>query len=113
VNTFSTGDKCVCIDDRFDPRLASLYTQFPKKDSVYVIREVRLGIRPDCKTGDVSLLLVGIVNPSANSRSGLERGFSADRFRPLDEMKSRNKTVEVVDLIEPAELMECNPGAIQ
>ena len=86
------GDKVVCIDDKFHEAIKKLYTALPKKDSVYVVCEARLGIRPDCKTGDISLLLVGLVNPPADSRSKLERGFSVDRFRKLDEMKSSSVT---------------------
>ena len=64
----NVGDKVVCVDDRFAPEVAALYTALPKKGVVYVVRDVRLGIQPDCRTGDVSLLLVGLVNPRAESR---------------------------------------------
>lgn len=78
------GDQVVCINDKFDSTARKLYSQFPRKGSIYVIRDVRLGIQTDCKTGDVSLLLVGIVNPFATSKAGLERGFRLDRFSPLN-----------------------------
>ena len=84
------GQKVICIDDKFPPGIATLYTALPKEGITYVIRDIRLGIRTDCKTGDVSLLLIGLVNPKADSRAGLERGFSETRFRPLDELKTES-----------------------
>jgi hypothetical protein len=45
--------------------------------------------------GDVSVLLIGLVNPKADSKASLERGFRADRFRPLEELQNENSaTVE-------------------
>ena len=98
MRLFASGDKVVCIDARFHPSVAALYTALPKQDSVYVVRDVRLGIQPDCKTGDVSITLVGLVNPPAASKAGLERGFSQERFRHLDELKieDAHKTMDVV-----------------
>ena len=100
----NVGDKVVCVNDGFDPEVAKLYAALPKKGVVYVIRDIRIGIQPDCRTGDVSLLLVGLVNPRAESRSALERGFSASRFRRLDEAKaiaSRGEPAELPAELEP------------
>lgn len=84
----NAGDKVVCVDDQFAPGIAALYTALPVKGRVYVIRDVRIGIRVHPKTeGDVSVLLVGLVNPKADSRAALERGFSESRFKPLEDMK--------------------------
>ena len=84
---FSNGDKVVCINDKFHPAIAALYTALPKEGNTYVVREVRLGIEPVTMKGDVSILLIGLINPKAESKAALERGFSADRFRRLDEMQ--------------------------
>ncbi len=81
------GDHVVCIDDKFPLGITKLYTALPKDGVSYVIRDVRLGINL-AGEGDISLLLVGLVNPKANSRAALERGFSSIRFRPLDEMQA-------------------------
>lgn len=82
----NAGDKVVCVDDQFTPGIAALYTSLPAKGRVYVIRDVRIGIRVHPKTeGDVSVLLVGLVNPKADSRAALERGFSEIRFKPCAE----------------------------
>lgn len=103
--SFDIGQKVICVDDKFDAWILRFYTALPKKDQIYVIRDVRLGIRTDRKTGDVSVTLVGLINPCAESKAAHERGFSESRFRSLDELKSRNKTVQVETVIEPQELM--------
>lgn len=82
---YSTGDKVVCIDDQFPLGVEKLYDQLPVKDKVYVVRDIRLGISLDCKSGAASILLIGLVNPNANSKAALERGFNSDRFIKLSE----------------------------
>lgn len=83
------GDKVVCVNDKFHPVIAQHYTMLPRKGVTYVIRDVRLGIRLHPKTeGDISLLLVGVINPKSQARSALEFGFSSSRFRKLDEMRT-------------------------
>lgn len=78
------GCKVICIEDNFSPRYAGLYDQWVVKDRVYVVRAVRLGVNMVPKLhGDVSLLLIGVVNGC--NHLGLEHGFSVDRFRRLDE----------------------------
>lgn len=94
----SIGQKVVCVDAKFDAVAHELYTQFPMRDEIYVIRDVRLGIQTDCKTGDVSVLLIGVVNPYANSRSGQEYGFRADRFRPLEDIKAEHVAEGAINL---------------
>ncbi len=76
------------------------------KDSTYVVRDIRLGINLTME-GDVSVLLIGLINPKADSRAGLERGFRADRFRPLEELRNEQKAgkpeEEKKELVEPVE----------
>lgn len=84
--SFDVGDRVVCVDGKFHPAIAALYTALPKEGQTYVVRDARIGARPDGQ-GDVSLLLVGLVNPKANSRAALERGFSESRFRKPGEAK--------------------------
>ena len=83
---FEIGQRVVCVNDTFPPGIARLYQQLPKRGLVYVIRDIRLGVNwsDGQRRGDVSLLLIGLVNPKAESRAALERGFSADRFVPLE-----------------------------
>lgn len=58
--------------------------------------------------GDVSVLLVGLVNPKADSKAGLERGFRADRFRPLQELREKQTATNAVEkkkeLTQPIEV---------
>jgi len=86
-----TGDHVICVDSNFHPSVVPLYTSLPMKWREYVIRDVRLGISPDCKNGSVSVLLVGVNNPPAKSKAALERGFDERRFRKSDEVKKVDK----------------------
>ena len=90
MTNYGVGDKVVCVDDKFPPDIGKLYDALPVKDTVYVVRDVRLGINLIME-GDVSVLLVGLVNPKADSKANLERGFRADRFRPLDELRGEKQ----------------------
>lgn len=106
MTNFSIGDKVVCVDDKFPPDISKLYTALPVKDSTYVVRDIRLGINLTLE-GDVSVLLIGLVNPKADSKANLERGFRADRFRPLDELRNEQKestsVEEKKELVQPLE----------
>lgn len=83
------GQKVVCVDDRFPPQVALFYDALPKKDVVYVIRNVSIGVNWKGEAGEVCLHLVGLVNPKSEKPPFPERGFNAERFRPLDEMKTQ------------------------
>ena len=103
---YGIGDKVVCVDDKFPQDISKLYTALPVKGVTYVVRDLRLGINLTME-GDVSVLLIGLVNPKADSVAGLERGFRADRFRPLDELRDEQKAgkseEERKELVQPME----------
>ena len=103
---YGIGDKVVCVDDKFPPDISKLYTALPVKDVTYVVRDIRLGINLTME-GDVSVLLIGLVNPKADSKANLERGFRADRFRPLDKLRDQKKASNVKEekkeLLQPLE----------
>ena len=40
---FEVGEKVVCIDDRFHPEIAFLYTDLPVKGRTYTVRECEMG----------------------------------------------------------------------
>ena len=88
---FSVGQKIVLVDDKWSESVKQLYLQLPVRDSVYVVRAVRVGVRADELIMDMrrvleqSILLTGIYNPTNNL--GVEAGFAASRFRALDELK--------------------------
>lgn len=86
------GQKVVCVDDKFPPGIEKLYIALPKKDEVYIIRGVVLGINWKSEPGEVCLYLEGLHNPLAPPPACAERGFNAERFRPL-EMTTITNTV--------------------
>lgn len=80
--SFNIGQRVICVyDDFLFTGVLKLYESIPIKGRTYTIRDVRIGIEPDCRTGAVSVLLEGIVNPHSGGRSKLERGFDARRFK--------------------------------
>jgi hypothetical protein len=89
---FSVGQKVVLVDDKWSESVLQIYLQLPVKDTVYVVRAVRVGVRADELIMDMrrvleqSILLVSIYNPANNL--GVEMGFAASRFRTLDEIKT-------------------------
>ena len=89
------GQKVVCVDDVFHPAVAKFYTALPKKDLVYVIRRVSIGISAQGDAGEVCLHLIGLHNPKSSKAPFPERGFSSDRFRLLDEMKDSSTKEDV------------------
>jgi len=81
------GQSVVCIDDTFHPEIAKLFVALPRKNQVYVIREITLGINAlTLEEGEVTVLLVGLHNPRSNVPPYLERGFRQDRFRELEDI---------------------------
>jgi hypothetical protein len=84
------GQKVVCINDQFDAGIFQFYTALPKKDVVYVIREVKVGVNLKGEMGEICVYLIGLVNPKSTQPPFPERGFNAERFRPLEELQQRN-----------------------
>jgi hypothetical protein len=95
---FSVGQKVVCVDDQWSDTVKQLYLQLPVKDSIYVVRAARVGVRADELIMDMrrvleqSILLTGLYNPT--NKLGVEAGFAASRFRSLDELKNQNAVEE-------------------
>ena len=86
----TVGSKVVCVDDKFPLGIEKFYTSLPKAGVVYVIREMSVGISLQGEEGEVCVLLVGLNNPRSNKPPFPERGFKAERFRPLDELKEKS-----------------------
>ena len=82
------GQHVVCVEDRCHPEVLKLYTRWVKNGEQYVVRDIRLGVEPLTRKGELSLLLVGVVNPPTGGHSKLERGFAAWRFLPIEEAKA-------------------------
>ena len=79
------GQKVVCINDDFPPQCKVDYWQLPKKDSVYTIRSVEVGINYKLEEGQIAVTLKELRNPSSSMPPNRERGFLAERFAPLQE----------------------------
>lgn len=86
----TVGSKVVCVDDKFPLGIEKFYTALPKAGVVYVIREMTVGVSLQGEEGEVCVLLVGLHNPRSSTPPFPERGFKAERFRPLDELKEEN-----------------------
>jgi hypothetical protein len=108
------GDKVICINDTFEPWVHVLYTELPKKDEIYTIRDVVLGVNPKSieANPDSSLLLKGIhsitllleelTNP-AMPISQKEMGFGSWRFAPVwtaEDEASEEVTVSRPNIIQ-------------
>jgi hypothetical protein len=98
---FTNGQKVVCIDDKFPEWVKQLYTALPKEGQVYVVRGSTVGVSytpHGRQEGEIAIYLIGIKNPTSNQPPFRERGFNAERFRPLDELKEETKE-QLVDCI--------------
>jgi len=103
---FEIAQHVVCIDDKFIQAIAKLYTALPVEGVTYVIRDLVIGQHQPGGQGDVCVLLIGLVNPKANSKAALERGFSETRFRPLEEIRAKNKESRHERAPKPPALVE-------
>lgn len=107
---FQTGQRVVCIDDRFDPWVYDLYKSLPRKNGTYTVRALGVGrsnpqfaLDQDAKlhvTGadpDLLILLEELHNPDdPHSTIRQELGFRAERFAPLEEDLEENEAVALV-----------------
>ena len=83
------GQKVVCVNDSFAPEVAKFYVALPKKNKIYVIRNVLVGVSIEGTLGEVCLYLIGLHNPKSATPPFPERGFNSERFRPLEELQNR------------------------
>ena len=102
----TVGQKVVCVDDKFIDAIKKLYWMLPVEGVTYVIRDLVIGQHQPGGQGDICVLLIGLVNPKANSKLAKERGFSETRFRPLEEMKDRNRETKQVSAPKTPDLVE-------
>jgi hypothetical protein len=89
---FDIGEKVVCVDDRFHPEIAFLYTALPVKGTTYTVRDCEMGrakwvsVQKGWDSVDMKVLLVELSNPldpSTLKGCPSELGFAARRFAPL------------------------------
>ncbi len=108
---FDIGEKVVCIDDRFHPEIAFMYTDLPVKGSTYTVRECEMGraqwvsAQKGWDSVDMKVLLVELTNPldpSTLKGCPSELGFAARRFAPLDSLHDHDEEAvekEIGDLV--------------
>lgn len=78
---FQSNQRVECINDIFPPEIGRLYSITPIDGGIYKIRDIAPGQTPNLDP-EIAVTLRGIKNPAG--QGGLERAFSADRFRALD-----------------------------
>jgi hypothetical protein len=104
---FEPGEKVVCIDDRFHPEIAFLYTALPVKGRIYTVRDCEMGrakwvsAQKGWDSVEMKVLLVELSNPldpSTTKGCPSELGFAARRFAPLTSL-DQHREEEVEELI--------------
>ena len=96
------GTKVVCVDDVFPEAIKKFYWKLPIKGVTYTVRELIPGIDPQGEGGEMCVYLVELINPCSDAPPYPERGFKAERFRPLETETEINVTYDD----RPAEIPE-------
>ena len=78
---FLPNQKVVCVDGRFPLGIEKFYNELPKEGSTYTIRDIVPGVAVSGEEGEVAVYLCEITSPA--NQHGIERGFKAERFAPL------------------------------
>jgi hypothetical protein len=97
---FLPGQPVVCVDDSFPLGIQFLYNQLPKKGNTYHIRDLVPGCDYDATPGEVAVYLVELSNPT--NKLGIERGFKAERFSPLDTDETADAEIFQLDEVLPS-----------
>jgi hypothetical protein len=79
---FLPGQAVVCVDDAFALGIEVLYDELPKKGNTYHIRDLVPGCDFQANPGEMAVYLTELRNPC--NKLGIERGFKAERFVPLE-----------------------------
>ena len=78
------GQKVVCVDDVFPEAIKKFYWKLPVKGVTYKVRDLIPGIDTNGEPGEMCVYLVELINPCSDTPPYPERGFKAERFRPLE-----------------------------
>ena len=81
---FLPGQKVVCVNDVFPAAIKKFYWKLPVHGVTYTIRELLPGIDTRGEPGEMCVYLVELLNPCSDKPPYPERGFKAERFRPLE-----------------------------
>ena len=97
---FLPGQAVVCVDDAFPLGIESLYNQLPKKGNTYHIRDLVPGCDFHANPGEVAVYLTELRNPG--NQLGIERGFKAERFTPLETDEIEEEDIFLLDEVLPS-----------
>ena len=97
---FLPGQAVVCVDDAFPLGIEALYNQLPKKGNTYHIRDLVPGCDFNANPGEVAVYLTELHNPS--NKLGIERGFKAERFAPLETDETEEEDIFHLDEVLPS-----------
>ena len=81
---FLPGQKVVCVNDVFPAAIKKFYWKLPVHGVTYTIRELLPGIDTRGEPDEMCVYLVELLNPCSDKPPYPERGFKAERFRPLE-----------------------------
>jgi hypothetical protein len=85
---FLPNQKVVCVDGQFPLGIENLYLELPQEGLTYTIRDIVPGIGFTSEEGEVAVYLWEIVSPF--NINGIERGFRAERFAPLQTQEKQH-----------------------
>ena len=94
---FLPNQKVVCVNGRFPLGIERYFPSLPKEGQQYTIRDIVPGIDPRGSEGEVAVYLVEIIG-SINEH-GIERGFNAERFAPLETHEDELEQVREDELV--------------
>lgn len=97
---FLPNQKVVCVDAKFPLGIEKLYSELPKEGSTYTIRDIVPGIGLTGEEGETAVYLCEITGPL--NAHGIERGFRADRFAPLETTEDESEERFTIDIGELA-----------
>ena len=78
---FLPNQKVVCVDGKFPVGIEKFYDELPREGVTYTIRDIVPGVGLTGDEGEIAVYLCEITGPL--NAHGIERGFRADRFAPL------------------------------
>jgi hypothetical protein len=93
---FLPNQKVVCVDGRFPVGIEKLYAELPREGSTYTIRDIVPGIGLTGDEGEIAVYLCEI--KGTLNAHGIERGFRADRFAPLQTRRAETEEEIMIGL---------------
>lgn len=97
---FLPGQAVMCVDDAFPLGIEVLYNQLPKKNNTYHIRDLVPGCDFKANPGEMAVYLTELRNPC--NKVGIERGFKAERFVPLNSDEEEQEEIFKLDEVLPS-----------